>query len=81
MVLDISDDESVNSTFRNEKKRQDQNDRPKIKFKYESKFCNWEFLTFIDYKLVHDSEIQNNASNRLNEIHRKLVVTYRKLNM
>ena len=23
----------------------------------------------IDYKLVHESEIQNNGSNRLNEIH------------
>ena len=35
----------------------------------------------IDYKLVHDSEIQNNGYNRLDEIYRKLVVSDRKLNM
>ena len=33
----------------------------------------------INYKLIHDSEIQNNRSNRLNEIDRKLVVTDREL--
>ena len=33
----------------------------------------------IDYKLVHDSEIQNNGSNRLDEVYRKLVVTDREL--
>ena len=30
-------------------------------------------------KLVHDSEIQNNRSNRLDEIYRKLVITDREL--
>ena len=33
----------------------------------------------IDYKLVHDSEIRNNGSKRLDEIYRKLVVTDREL--
>ena len=28
-----------------------------------------EVTEIIDYKLVHDSEIQNDVSNRLNQIH------------
>ena len=28
-----------------------------------------EVTDIIDYKLVHDSEIQNDVSNRLNQIH------------
>ena len=41
----------------------------------------WYFRVpdIIDYKLVHDSEIQNNGSNRLYEIYRNLVVTDREL--
>ena len=30
---------------------------------------NLGIIDIIDYKLVHDSEIQNNESNRLDEIH------------
>ena len=33
----------------------------------------------IDYKLVHNSEIRKNRSNRLDEFYRKLVVTDREL--
>ena len=33
----------------------------------------------INYKLVHDLEIQNNRSNRLDKVYRKLVVTDREL--
>ena len=33
----------------------------------------------INYKLIHDLEIQNNRFNRLDEIDRKLVVTDREL--
>ena len=59
------------------KKWQDQNDRPKIKFKYELRRNS--VLDIIDYNLVHDSEIQNNRSNRSDGIYRKLVVTDREL--
>ena len=79
-VLDIFDDKSVNSTFRN-KKCQDRNDRPKIKFKYKLRWILvvGNFWHYWLYKLVHDSKIQNNRSNRLDEIYRKLVATDREL--
>ena len=68
------------------KKWRNPNDRPKIKFKYK---LSWnsvylEVPDIIDYKLVHDLGIQNDGSNRLDEIHqctqfsRSLIV---KLNM
>ena len=43
----------------------------KIKFKYKVRWNSYLGVPdIIDYKLVQDSEIQNNGSNRLDEIHR-----------
>ena len=55
------------------KKWQNPNDRPKIKFKYTLRWnsVHTEFPDIIYYKLVHDSEIQNDGSNRLDEIHQR----------
>ena len=40
----------------------------KIKFKYKLRWNSVLGSWIIDYKLVHDSEIQNDGSNRLDEI-------------
>ena len=46
------------------------NDRLQIKFKYKVRWIRYLGVAdIIDYKLVQDSEIQSNRSNRLDEIH------------
>ena len=43
--------------------------RPKIKFKYKLRWNSVLGSWIIDYKIVHDSDIQNDGSNKLDEIH------------
>ena len=79
-ILDIFEDESVTSTFRNKK-----NGRTKMtdqKLNLNMNLGEIRYLgvpDIINYKLVHDSEIQNNRSNRLDKVYRKLVVSDREL--
>ena len=69
-VLDISNDESVNSTLRNKKNGATQMTDWKLNLHIKLGVIRYLRLPdIIDYKLVHDSEIQNNGSNILDEIH------------
>ena len=69
MVLEIFDHESVNSTFTHKKWR-NPNNRRKLNLNINLDEIRYlEFPDIIDYKLVYDSEIQNDGSNGLNEIH------------